>query len=457
VLLPIDALERVDRTELGGSETPALVDRYPSLSAVRRDATDLHTDATTSALFLCRIGRSCMDAADRVPTATDVIVVGGGIMGTSTAYFLATETDRDVLLLEGDAIASGSTGDSSAILRHHYGPREIYTRMARWSHDFYREFEERVDETIAYAANPLVRFGGEGDSAGEYAKAGFDVLSSLDIPVTRYDGDELDGRFPMIDAGASDFAVSDDTAAYADGTDAAGGFARAARAAGSTVVTGVAVTDIDVRAGSVTAVETDAGTIETDDVVVTAGPWTPRLTATVGVDVPIRRSREQVLVLKPPASFSDASVDIPTTGPPGGDWYVRPDFADGVLVATHHTGEEADPDSYERTPDEDVMLELIDEVTQFVPDLSDAELRGQYCGIYSVTPDHDFVIDRVGPEGCYVGCGFSGHGFKHGPAVGKMLTELLATGDTDLVDAEYFSLDRFKDDPRGHGLPTDDI
>ncbi|MFB6184484.1 MAG: NAD(P)/FAD-dependent oxidoreductase [Haloarculaceae archaeon] len=397
-----------------------------------------------------------MDAADRLPRAVDVTVVGGGVIGTGTAYFLSTTTDLDVVLLERDAVAAGSTGDSSAIIRHIYGDRDIYSRMAAWSHEFYRNFEDETGESIAYEPNPLVRMGREGEPSGDVAQAGYDVLSGLDVSVSRYERDELPDRYPMLALDDVDFAVSDDDAAYSDATDVAGGFARAAQAAGATVVTGVEVEDVVVDDDSVTGVDTDAGTVSTDDVVVAAGPWTPQLADSVGVEIPIQPSREQILLLDPPADFVAESLeDLPTTSEPGSDWYMRPDFGDGVLIATHHSGDAVDPDTYKPDPDEDVVLDLVDDLSAFVPDLADARLRGQYCGVYSETPDRDFVLDQAGPSGCYFACGFSGHGFKQAPAVGTMMTDLVVDGDSDVADLEYFSLDRFADDPNGHAAAGD--
>ncbi|MDG5777197.1 FAD-binding oxidoreductase [Haloarculaceae archaeon H-GB2-1] len=393
-----------------------------------------------------------------LPDRADVVVVGGGIMGASTAYFLTEATDRDVLVLEKDEIASGSTGDSSAIIRHHYGPSEIYARTAAWSHDFYRAFEERTGEAIAYAPNPMVRFATEGTPSGDYVEAGADVLRALDLPVSRHEGDELDAAYPMLELDDIDFAVSDDDSAYSDGTDVAGGFARAAQNQGATVVTGVAVTDVLVEDEAIAGVETDEGTVEADEVVLAAGPWTPRLAATVGLDVPIEPMREQVVILDPPADFSEESLpDLPSGGPPGGDWYLRPDFGEGVLVATHHTGGETDPDTYDRTPDQSTLLDLTEKIGAFAPGLAEAGVQGQYCGVYSTTPDHDFVIDQAGPDGCYLACGFSGHGFKHAPAVGRLVTDLVTGAESSLVDVEFFALDRFEDDPTGHGVPDDKI
>ena len=387
-----------------------------------------------------------MDAAERLPSAVDVTIVGGGIVGTSAAYFLATETDREVLLLERDGIASGSTGDSSSIIRHHYGDREIYSRLADWSHEFFRNFEERTGEPIAYTENPLVRLGKNGEPSGEYAQAGYETLSELGIPVSRFGREELQDRYPMLSVEDVDFAVSDDTAAYSDASDVAGGFARAAQREGATIVTDVEVEDLTTDGDEPVSVETNVGPVETDEVIVAAGPWSGRIADWVGVDIPLRLTREQILLLDPPAEFDGADLEsLPTTGKPDADWYMRPDFGEGVLIATHHAGDPVDPDTYKRDPDEETILEFIGELEEFAPGLADSKLRGGYCGVYSDTPDRGFVIDQAGPDGCYFACGFSGHGFKTAPAVGSILVELVTAGSSELVDLEEFSLDRFEE------------
>lgn len=391
-----------------------------------------------------------------VPSTADVVIVGGGIMGTSTAFFITSETDLETVLVEKDTIASGSTGDSSAILRHHYGPQRQYTKMAWWSHQFYQSFEEETGSPISYEPQPLVRTASEGTPSGEYVKQGADVLAEFDIPTTEYDPEELAEAYPMMDFGSFDFAVSDDTAGYSDGFDAANGFARAARAQGATIVTDTAVTNIRTENGAVSEVETTAGSISSDTVIVAAGPWTAELATTVDVDIPIEPSREQVLILERPEEYDATYSNLPPmTALPGGEVYLRPDFGEGILIATHHWGESADPNSYDNTPDEEVLLELTEQVMDVIPELTKGGIKGQYCGVYANTPDRDFIIDQVGPVGCYVACGFSGHGFKHGPAVGKILQDLITNGKTDLVDVDFFSLDRFEKDPDGHGLPDD--
>lgn len=397
-----------------------------------------------------------MAARTELPSHSDVVIVGGGIMGTSAAYFLSERTGLAVTLLEKDHIASGSTGDSSAILRHHYGPQAIYAKSAWWSHRFYRSFEEHTGYPLPRGDNPLIRAAKRDTPTGEYVDQGYHVLNELDIPTSRYSADEVQDVFPMFDFGDIDFAVSDDDAGYSDGTDAANGFARAARENGATILTGVEVTDVLVEDDRIERVETDRGEIACGHVVLAAGPWTGVLGETLGLDIPLLIEREQVVILDLPDEFIEQYPSLtPTTALPGGEYYLRPDFGDGILVATHHTREEVDPDTYSNSPDEDTILDLTELLQRSLPEASDAGIQGEYCGLYSTTPDHDFIIDQVGAENCVVACGFSGHGFKHGPSVGRIITDLLVDGETDFLDIEYFSLARFEEDPDGHGLPED--
>jgi glycine/D-amino acid oxidase-like deaminating enzyme len=385
----------------------------------------------------------------------DIVVVGGGVMGTSIAYFLASTTELEITLVERETFAAGSTGDSSAIVRHHYGPQEHYTKMAKWSRVFYEEFEQRTGEVIAFEPCPYVKYAVGGTTTDAYTLAGYDVLQEQGIPVSKFEGD-FGERFPELNLSGYDTIVVDEAAWFSDGADVANGFARAAASNGVAVWTGSVVESITVEGDRVTGVRTDIGRISSQGVVCAAGPWNPPLLETIEVDLPLSVSREQVLILDPPEGFYSAGRHpVPTFSLPGGKYYLRPDFGGGVLAATHHTADWVDPDRYDRTPDERTILELTDILSDVVPALKGAGLQSQYCGLYTRTPDHDFILDSVGPDGCYLAAGFSGHGFKHGPTIGRLMTDLITQGTSDFVDLGFFSADRFAEDPDGHGRPDD--
>lgn len=379
-----------------------------------------------------------------MPRGPESIVIGGGIMGTATAYFLATTTNHDVTLVEKNNIAAGSTGDSSAIIRHHYGDQHQYSVLAKWSHEFYRSFEDTLGEPLAYEPNPVVRFAIDDTESAEYATAGYEVLSDLGIPVTRVEQDEFEEEYPMLDLSGVDFGVSDDTAAYSDGTDAATGFASAARRAGANILTQCEVTDVVVEDAEIREITTTDGSLSCDNLVVAAGPWSPQLAESLGVSLPVTPTREQVIILDLPDAYQENyTKDPPTSSLPETDWYLRPDGNARLLIATHALTDAVDPDDYDRSPDQETILQLADALRNYIPELSDAEISGRYCGVYSTTPDRDFILDAAGPNGCYFACGFSGHGFKHGPGVGRIMTDLVSDGHTDLVDTTPFSLNRF--------------
>jgi glycine/D-amino acid oxidase-like deaminating enzyme len=206
------------------------------------------------------------------------------------------------------------------------------------------------------------------------------------------------------------------------------------------------VTDVTVTDGAVSAIETTQGRLTCDNLVVAAGPWTPKLADSLGVTIPITPTREQVIILELPESFQETyRKDPPTSSLPATDWYLRPDGNARLLIATHALTDAVDPDDYDRSPDQDTILELADALRNYIPALSDAEISGQYCGVYSTTPDRDFILDTAGPEGCYFACGFSGHGFKHGPGIGRIMTDFVTDGHTELVDTTPFSFDRFEE------------
>lgn len=284
-------------------------------------------------------------------------------------------------------------------------------------------------------------------------------MRSLGYPTTWYEPDVLQSRFPLFEfSDAVEYAISDDTAGYTDGTSAANGLAKAAADDGTRIVTGVGVDAIDTDGDTVVGVETDTGYVRCDELVVAAGAWTHRLVATADVELPVSPGREQVLLLDPPETVTDAEFEtLPTTGrasprPDGVWWYFRADFGDSIYMATHGRNDLVDPAHYDRQVDEVRKLEAFEILENFAPKLADSAIVGEFAGIYANTPDQGFIIDQVGPAGLYALVG-AGHAFKHAPIIGRLAADLVLEGESDLFDLGLFAVDRFEDRSPNQPLP----
>lgn len=392
-----------------------------------------------------------MGVGPSLPEKTDILIVGAGVIGTATAYRLAVQTDREVTIVDRENIAAGATGDTSGILRHVYGDRAMYSWMAWRGHEFYRNFEDHTGVPLNTPDQPLVAWMREGEDTADHRSGTEETMAELGYPLSRLEADELPEEFPLFDFdSAITHALSDDTAGYADGTDAANGFARAARDHGATLVTNTAVESLIEEDGQIAGVVADGRRVEAEDVILAAGSWSYKLAQSVDVDLPITPGREQVLLLDPPPSISDEEFEsIPTTGyrserDDGVWWYFRADFGDTVYMATHARNDPVDPDDYDRSPDDQRKLEALEILESFVPKLADAAILGEYCGVYANTPDEGFIIDQVGPDGLYALVG-AGHAFKHAPVIGELARDLVLDGSSDIVDLDHFSVARFDD------------
>jgi sarcosine oxidase subunit beta len=184
--------------------------------------------------------------------------------------------------------------------------------------------------------------------------------------------------------------------------------------------------------------------IEADLVVVAAGPWSVGLLGGLGIHLPVRAQRAQVLLVDPaPAVLGPVPVisDLVTLQ------YVRADGAATLLVgdSDHSTPEWADPDDYSDQADEELLARSITKFDHRFPGLDGARLRSTYAGCYDVTPDYNPVISATGVEGLWVCAGFSGHGYKISPAVGELAADLVLTGSSQQVGVDHhdFRLGRF--------------
>ncbi len=382
-----------------------------------------------------------------IPSGADVIVVGGGCMGASAAFHLTRRGER-VVLLESGHVASGATGHSGAIVRQHYESR-IGIQLARRSLGFFQRFEAETGTSCDFRTTGFLS-GTRARDEPAFNRL-FDLLKSEGVRAERLAGDEVKAMEPRMDASDYVAVVHDPDAGYADPVATASGFADAAGKEGASILEGHAARSIVVRGDRVIGVRTRGGTVTADRVLLAAGNWTPTLAATVGVRLPIRFVRGQVAILRRPGGFGRApriQFDFYH------DTYSRPEGEKDELVGYMDT----DPRKVVRDhilKDDSVpgpvIRDLRARLAKRFPDMARAQPRGGWAGLYDVTPDSYPILDAMGPQGLFVAAGFSGHGFKLSPEVGRLLAEYIGSGQrpSDLQPlraSRYAEGDPVKDD-----------
>jgi len=359
-----------------------------------------------------------------IPAHADTIIVGGGCMGASAAFHLARRGEQ-VFLLEKGHVASGATGHSGAIVRQHYESR-LGVRLAKASLAFFQRFEHETGASCDFRTTGFLSGTRRRDLRAFDGL--FQLLKSEGVRVERLSPGEAQSEEPQMEANDYATVIHDPDAGYADPIATAAGFASAATRAGAVVLEGVPVRGMVVRKNRVLGVRLGGGkVVSTGRVLLAAGNWTPGLAKAAGARLPIRFVKGQVVVLRRPTGFGAApKIHFDFYG----NTYSRPEGDKDVLVGYMDT----DPRKTVRQhqlAEESVATatahDLRKRLAKRFPIMARAQPRGGWAGVYDVTPDSYPIVDRAGPKGLFVAAGFSGHGFKLSPEIGRLLAEYVAT------------------------------
>jgi sarcosine oxidase subunit beta len=345
-------------------------------------------------------------------------------MGASAAFHLTRRGER-VVILEAGHVASGATGHSGAIVRQHYESR-LGIRLARRSLGFFERFEDETGMSCDFRTTGFLS-GTRARDEPAFDRL-FELLRSEGVRVEWLTPDDARSLEPHLDASDYSAVVHDPDAGYADPIATATGLASAAEREGATVLEGQAARSILVRRGTVSGVRTQGGTIASERVLVTAGNWTPALVAGLGIRLPIRFVRGQIAILRRPAGF-DRPPRIHFDFYHG--TYSRPEGEKDTLVGFMDTDPRRTVRDHELRDDAvpgAVVRDLRSRLAKRFPSMARAQPHGGWAGVYDVTPDSYPILDAVGPEGLFVAVGFSGHGFKLSPEVGRLIAEYVASG-----------------------------
>ncbi len=369
---------------------------------------------------------------------TEAVVIGGGVMGTSILYNLASRGVKAPVLLERDRLGSGSTGRSSGIIRMHYST-EVCTRLSWESYQIFMNFDEIVGGDVAFVKTGFMLFVPEDAVGGIEHNVAIQQAVGVDARiVSRQEAQEL---APGFEFGDSEAFGWEPESGHADPSGTAMAYAARSRDMGADVVLESPATGVEIENGRVVAVTTATERYETPIAVVATGPWSARFLPTLGVEVPLEATRHEVFFIRRP-------MDKLPSMPGGADManltYFRPEGADLTLVGNGNVEAEVDPDTYNPRPSMDYVQDVWTRLAKRIPDLADGEFYTGYAGLYTSTPDLHPIIDRVdGIDGLYVCTGFSGHGFKLSPTVGICMAELVLDGAASTVDIKPLRMSRF--------------
>ena len=379
-------------------------------------------------------------------------MIGGGVAGLSTAHALVELGVTDVLVLERATVGSGGTGKSSGIVRCHYGIPSL-AAMAWHALPVLEQAEELLGAPSGYTnTGYLVGVGPENLGA---LRANVAMQRALGIEVELIGHDEARLLSPA--ARLDDFAgfAYEPRGGYGDGHQTAMAFAVAARRGGAQLRQHQGAAAIETTGDSVTGVRlVDGDRVGAAHVVLAAGPWSAGLATPLGLDVPVRAQRAQILLVDPGQPLGR----IPVFSDLVSLQYVRTEGAATLLLgdSDHSTPEWADPDDYRERAGVEELAALVPKFSHRFPAFDGAALSSSYAGCYDVTPDYNPIISSTPIEGLWLCAGFSGHGYKISPSVGELVADLVVHGQSRHADVDHrdFRWERFGEkDPLVSGHP----
>jgi len=367
----------------------------------------------------------------------DIVVVGGGVMGASAAYHLASRGAGKIVLLEKEQfLGQGATGRCAGGVRYQFGT-EINVRLSIESLAMLERFKEETGQDLNFRRCGYL-FVLTNESDAEVFRHNVSMQRNLGVDTRLLSGNEVRSRVPDMrfsDAVAGSFNPAD---GLVDPNSVVTGYASAARRTGATLLNNAEVTGIRVAGGRVVGVDTPQGSIDTPLVLNAAGPWSAQVAALAGVFLPLQAIRRQWFTTTPLPALP---TDFPFVIDFAQSLYFHRE-GEGLLIGM--SNQEQQP-GFDQSVDEEFELTNLEAAVARMPMLERAGRASHGAGLYEVTPDAHPIFGRTPVEGFLVVTGFSGHGFMHGPISGKLLSELIVDGAYQTLDVSALDLARFEE------------
>ncbi|MFQ5801801.1 MAG: NAD(P)/FAD-dependent oxidoreductase [Candidatus Methylomirabilales bacterium] len=368
-------------------------------------------------------------------SSVDVCVIGGGVVGCSIAYHLARNSRLKILLLEQGHLGSGSTGRSAGGVRRQF-LTEIHIQLSIESLKMFQAFREETgwDPDFREAGYLFLL---STDEERTLFRRGVELQKRLGVSVEILSPSEIQRLVPCLrvdDLLEGTYTGGD---GYASPLQVVWGYAERASDLGVQIREGYAVTGVRVEGGKVQGVRCRDGEIAAPVVINAAGAYAGLVGQMAGVEVPVTPWRRQLFVTAP---VSDFAREVPVTIDVQRGWYVRREEGGALVPAPtdRHS-------SFNTAVDWGIVPEVRAACGHRVPVLAEAEIVRGWAGLYDISPDNHPILAESEVQGFFLACGFSGHGFMHGPVAGKLIAELILNGKTTGVDISPLSLQRFRE------------
>ena len=369
----------------------------------------------------------------------DVVIIGGGIVGSSIAYHLTAAGCENVLVIEREsAQGKGSTGKSMGGVRAQFST-PVNIQMSLYSIPFYASFEEWLGHPSGYRPQGYL-FCATSDKHMAYLRTNYEKQLALGLKDVRLlEGGEIRSMFPQLrgdDIVGGSFCATD---GFVDPYSAMIGLMTWAADHGAKLWKNTLVTGISRHGGCITGVETSKGAVSTRTVVNCAGAWAASVAEMAGVDLPVEPLRRMLVPTEP---FDQFPHSAPMIIDMSNGFHFRPEGL-GFLMAWNDPEESP---GYKMDFEPAFIEKILIRAAERVPMFENVAVNPKraWAGLYEMTPDHHPILGPV-PDvpGFFLANGFSGHGVMHAPATGKILSDLILTGNCDLVDTSLLDLGRF--------------
>ena len=386
---------------------------------------------------ICEFLKIDFSGETMVETA-DAVVIGGGILGVSTAYHLGKLGFGKVAVLEKHTLGSGSTGKSAAVVRTFYS-NDVFVRLAKRGLAMFENFQEELGEDVGFKRIGYMVITDRPSSIDHV----LDLHHRHGLKSEKLTPADIEKIMPHMNVEDVAAAGYEPNSGFADPHLTVAALVQKGRERGLTVFQKSEAERINVRGSKIESVASTRGIISTRVVVNAGGPWATRIHQFPEIPLSLRLSREQDCVFDSPEEFkNNPVVSDSILGS-----YSRSDVGGKLLAGLGYPKEEepCDPDHYDERADDSFIAKVTGYLVKRFPALNGAKVRHGWAGLYTITPDWHPIVGRApGIDGYYLAVGGSGHSFKIGPAMGEALAQMIAGRKPD-IDIAPLRYERFQE------------